>query len=317
MSPFLSGKNRRNNVGVRKNNYLSPMEISHGIELFLRLFLAYLLVEFVLQPYPRGIDRFRDGWRSRYLVYHAFVAGGLTFLFANLWNIVFVLKDPSSLPGLLPGFRDALLYAFVLVAVAHFVIDGVLPNLMAGLRERMNRGEDPDATGIIPEEPVLMGFLAHLAVLFIVLVQLSPQTPVPYPFGSPIELIRIWIVIIAFLLVLHPGGMLVGSIIRSWRKDIDTLEEGGLDHAGRLIGYVERVMIVTFILVNEYTAIGFLIAAKGLFRINDSKRSEYIIVGTMVSFAIAVLIGAAAGYLVYQGGIEQFALYLSELLLGP
>lgn len=73
-------------------------------------------------------------------------------------------------------------------------------------------------------------------------------------------------------------------------------------------------MIVTFILVNEYTAIGFLIAVKGLFRINDSKRSEYIIVGTMVSFAIAVLVGAAASYLISQGGIEQFIRYLSELL---
>ncbi len=289
------------------------MEVSHGIELFLRLFLAYLLVESVLRPGLPVKNRSGKSRRSGHLIVHAVAAGGLTFLFASLWNVIFVLKDPSSLPGLLPQFRDTLLYAFVLVAAAHFVIDGVLPDLVAGLRKRMARGRDPDDEGVM-SEPAGWLFIAHLAVFFIVLVLLSSEISVPYPFGSPVELIRVWVIVIAFLLVLRPGGMLVGSVIRSWRKDMDTSEEGGLDHAGRLIGYVERVMIVTFILVNEYTAIGFLIAAKGLFRINDSKRSEYIIVGTMVSFAIAVLIGAAAGYLVYQGGIEQFARYLSELL---
>ncbi|WP_250987511.1 hypothetical protein [Methanoculleus oceani] len=224
---------------------------------------------------------------------------------------MFVLRDPSSLPEFLPQFRSTLLYAFVLVTAAHFVIDGVLPDLIASLRKRTARVRDPDDEGAMPE-PVGWLFIAHLAVLFIVLALLS-QTPVPYPSDSPGGVIRIWVVIVAYLLVLRPGGILVGSVTRSWRKDIAASEEDGLDHAGRLIGYVERVLIVTFILVNEYTAIGFLIAAKGLFRINDAKRSEYIIVGTMVSFAIAVLIGAAVGYLVCQGGIEQFVQYLSKL----
>lgn len=290
------------------------MEIPHGIDLFLRLLLAYLLVEFILRPGLPVEDRSGKSRRSGHLIGHAVAAGGLTFLFASLWNIIFVLRDPSSLPGLLPQFRDALVYAFVLVAVAHFVIDGMLPDLAAGLRKRIARGRDPADEGVMPE-PAGWLFIAHLAVLFIVLALLSPQTPAPYPFGSPIEMIRVWIVIITFLLVLQPGGILVGSVTRSWRKDIAASEEDGLDHAGRLIGYVERVLIVTFILVNEYTAIGFLIAAKGLFRINDAKRSEYIIVGTLVSFAIAVLIGAAAGYLVCQGGIEQFMQYLSEFRL--
>ncbi|MDV4343311.1 DUF3307 domain-containing protein [Methanoculleus sp. YWC-01] len=287
------------------------MEISYGIELFLRLFLAYLVVEFVLRPASPAKDWSGNGWRSGRLAYHAFTAGLLTFLLAGLWSIIVVLRYPSSLPGLLPGFQDVFLYAFVLVAAAHLVIDGVLPGLVTGLRERANRGGDPEKESF---RMFFINFAAHTAILFIVLLLLSLETPVPCPFGNPVEMIRIWVVVIAFLLVLRPGGMLVGSVIRSWRKDMDSSEEDGLDHAGRLIGYVERVLIVTFILVNEYTAIGFLIAAKGLFRINDTKRSEYIIVGTMMSFAVAVLIGAAAGYLVCQGGIEQFIQYLSEFL---
>lgn len=226
-----------------------------------------------------------------------------------------MLQNPASLPAMLPQLRNALLYAFVLVAASHFAIDGALARWTAGRREKTSRGGDP---GLLPEDDSLRtlfaGGAAHLGVLFIVLVLLSPQAPIPYPFAGPVELIRIWVAAISFLLVLQPGGMLVGGVIRSWRDDADAFQEGSLDKAGRLIGYVERVLVVTFILVNQYTAIGFFIAAKGLFRINDPKRSEYIIVGTLVSFAIAVLIGAAAAYLIYQGGIEQCIEYLSELL---
>jgi len=245
------------------------------------------------------------------------MAGGLTFIIANLWNIAFILKDPSSFPLFLPQFYNTLLYAFALVAVAHFVIDGVKPWKRVTLRRMIKPGEESDAIEAITENPAHMHFaeiIAHLVVLLFALAQLSPRIPVPYLPGTPGEMIRIWIIAIAFLLILRPGGMLVSGSIRSWRRDWENSEEVGLDHAGRLIGYVERLLIVMFILVHEYTAIGFLIAAKGLFRINDTKRSEYIIVGTLMSFAIAVLIGAITSYLVYQGGIEQVIRYCSELL---
>jgi len=293
------------------------MILPDSIELFLRLVLAYLLVDFTIQPDFQAKSRFSSDWRPIYPVPHALMAGGLTFFLANLWDIAFILKDPSSLPEFLPQFCNTLLYAFVLVAAAHLVIDGVKPWRMVVLRGMMKSRDESDATNTSPEDTVRTfptEIVAHLAVLLIVLAKLAPQTPVPHLPGTLVEMIRIWIVIIAFLLALQPGGMLVSKSIQPWRRDLDSPEEDGLNNAGRLIGYVERLLIVTFILVHEYTAIGFLIAAKGLFRINDMKRSEYIIVGTLVSFVIAVLIGVATSYLIHQGGIEQIIRYCSELL---
>ena len=37
------------------------------------------------------------------------------------------------------------------------------------------------------------------------------------------------------------------------------------------IGFFERFLIFTFILINQYTAIGFLIAAKSVLRFNDKE----------------------------------------------
>lgn len=79
------------------------------------------------------------------------------------------------------------------------------------------------------------------------------------------------------------------------------------DHVGLLIGYLERLLIIIFILLKEYTAIGLIIASKSILRFNDmkenhaddipekvDKRSEYILLGTMLSLTAGILIGLLA-----------------------
>jgi hypothetical protein len=46
-------------------------------------------------------------------------------------------------------------------------------------------------------------------------------------------------------------------------------------------------------LLGTYEALGFLIAAKSLLRFQetDTKRTEYVLIGTLLSFGVAVLLG--------------------------
>jgi len=72
----------------------------------------------------------------------------------------------------------------------------------------------------------------------------------------------------------------------------------GLAEGGRVIGYLERSLILVFVLAGQPAGIGFLLAAKSIFRfgeLTDSTRrrqAEYIIIGTLMSF----LFGTAAAY---------------------
>lgn len=81
-----------------------------------------------------------------------------------------------------------------------------------------------------------------------------------------------------------------------------------LDNAGRYIGMLERLFIFVFILSGELSAIGFLLAAKSVFRFGDlskakdRKLTEYILIGTFLSFGLAILI--ANGYLYVRSLIE-------------
>ena len=57
-------------------------------------------------------------------------------------------------------------------------------------------------------------------------------------------------------------------------------------------------MIFTFVLLGKYEAIGFLITAKSFLRFRqdkEAKQSEYVLVGTLLSYGSAIMIGLMIG----------------------
>ena len=82
---------------------------------------------------------------------------------------------------------------------------------------------------------------------------------------------------------------MIGSILKT--VGINTKKEG-MEHAGQLIGYLERFLILTFVLSNNYNAVGLFIAAKSILRYPAlQENSEYILIGTLLSFSFAVVVG--------------------------
>ncbi len=68
-------------------------------------------------------------------------------------------------------------------------------------------------------------------------------------------------------------------------------DEVSLPNAGKLIGIVERFLALALIIMGQYGAVGLIIAAKSILRINGIQKSEYILVGTLLSFGIAIFSG--------------------------
>ncbi|MEP3480680.1 MAG: DUF3307 domain-containing protein [Fuerstiella sp.] len=70
----------------------------------------------------------------------------------------------------------------------------------------------------------------------------------------------------------------------------------GLPSGGRYIGWLERSLVLLFVLSGYPQGIGFLIAAKSILRFGDIKNwhqraaTEYVIIGTFLSFAWAMVI---------------------------
>jgi hypothetical protein len=73
-----------------------------------------------------------------------------------------------------------------------------------------------------------------------------------------------------------------------------------IDHSeyntGRLIGVLERLILYMLVLAGQFTAIGFILAAKGLVRyraLEDRTFAEYFLVGTLLSVLAAMLVALA------------------------
>ncbi len=69
-----------------------------------------------------------------------------------------------------------------------------------------------------------------------------------------------------------------------------------------MIGQLERALIFLFVFVNQSAGIGFLIAAKSVFRFGEIKdhkhrmEAEYIIIGTLMSFGYGILVAYATKF---------------------
>ena len=90
-----------------------------------------------------------------------------------------------------------------------------------------------------------------------------------------------------------------------WSTSIGNLMSDLLDEVACLVGkvafFIDRLLLIyIFVLTSQFSAIGFLIAAKSLLRYNDkapatdispayiSKKSEYVLVGTLMSYTCAI-----------------------------
>jgi hypothetical protein len=90
------------------------------------------------------------------------------------------------------------------------------------------------------------------------------------------------------------GGHAVGALMRGLKLPPDPADDPSLPQGGRLIGQLERLIILVLVLAGEIVGIGLLIAAKSILRFGEAQRSrqtaEYVIVGTLASFAWALVI---------------------------
>ena len=88
------------------------------------------------------------------------------------------------------------------------------------------------------------------------------------------------------------------------RRDEDRTA-GAIDVArGRAIGALERALALTLVLLGEYSAVGWIIAAKSLARfkaLEEREFAEYFLVGTLASLLLAVLAGVGLRVLLNQG----------------
>lgn len=103
----------------------------------------------------------------------------------------------------------------------------------------------------------------------------------------PIE--SLLLLVLKLLLIYKPINIFIALIMNDYKpedKD-DTIK------AGRMIGTVERIIMLFFLSIKQYSSVGLVLTAKSIARYNkiaeDQKFAEYYLLGTLLS-TICVLV---------------------------
>ena len=235
--------------------------------IIVKLLLAHLLGDFLLQPFSWVLDKESKKHKSTYLYIHTFLHGILAWLFVG--EIAFGWFALAL--ALSHGFIDFLKLRFQKKKTKRnwFVIDQILHLTTIAL---------------------IAGLYKNLSVDFTV-------------FDN-----QFWILITGILFLTKPSSIIIKNIISIWTPESKNKNDDSLENAGNYIGIFERLFIFCFILTGHFEAIGFLLAAKSIFRFGDLKEAkdrkltEYVLIGTLLSFGLALLAG-----LLVQFGLLHFS----------
>jgi len=227
-----------------------------ALNLLLRLLIAHLLTDFVLQPTSWVKEKKQKKHRSPKLYLHVLIAGFTAYLFSGLWHNWW-----------LP----------LIIIITHFFID----------LWKLNRRENLTY--------FLLDQLFHILVVIALWIGISFDLHTVWAYLSALaQNTKFWLIVTGYVLVTWPLGYIIGMATEKWRDAAEVNKEG-LAKAGVWIGFFERLLILTFIISNQFAAVGFLIAAKSILRFSDKentqKKTEYVLIGTLMSFAAAAIIG--------------------------
>lgn len=233
--------------------------------LFIQLILAHLAGDFLLQPGSMVRHKEQYRLRSYYLYVHVLIHGALVVLIAG------------------PHFWLSACF----IAISHLIIDGCKITLTNEHNRRMFFFGDQ---------------VLHLLMILLAVTFYDPRLPEKMTQWLMDDHSLLLILCIVFLTT--PVSVLMRVTISKWTPSIgykpsDPNEEDSLMNAGKYIGMLERLFVFGFIVSNHFDAIGFLLAAKSIFRFgdlrgaNDRKLTEYVLIGTLISFGVAIVTGWA------------------------
>ncbi len=226
--------------------------------LFLKLLLAHLLGDFLLQPFSWVKDKDQKKVASGKLYLHILIHFLLVFLF--VWNL-------------------SLWYIPLIIALSHFAIDLAKLYLQTTKTKRLWFFADQ-----------VLHILVILAISF---TTLGWENLAALPNS-------IWVYLTGLFLVTFPASISIKTLISVYSPKTEIKKDESLNKAGSYIGILERVLVFVFIVTNHWEGVGFLIAAKSIFRFSnltqskDRKLTEYILIGTLVSFSFAIFVALAS-----------------------
>lgn len=253
-------------------------------KIILTQFIAHIIADYFAQSECISRNKQEQGLRSWHIYIHALI----------------VLVTSLAITPV----RSFIGYAIAITFI-HFIIDVLKSSLERWCKKRKGLNNSLYVNHYL----FFADQLLHLVVIYGAVSLFWINNPVAPSYLDLFTLNQL-LILTGFLLCMKPANVVIRICLASLNLYASKENENGndLEKAGRWIGTIERILAMVMVLLQQYTAIGFIIAAKSILRYNDSKtgKTEYVLIGTLLSFGIAVFIGVG----IKEGIFESFLQFI-------
>lgn len=238
--------------------------------LFLALYLAHLLSDFVFQTAQLVSKKHRgDG--------HGYVIHGIIHYILVLGTVA--LADSHRFLTL--GFQ----LIAVSLSVVHLLVDWAKAS--------------STKARLLPDNAIafVLDQTAHLLTVIAAAFILAPPSLQAFQFWvARIRALQeqILLVSVVYVFVIFGGGYFIRALIAPlWKDEPGQRKEEHEEviNAGLYIGWLERFLVLTALFLQSPATVGFILAAKSIARYPELKSihfAEYFLIGTLLSVTIAI-----------------------------
>ncbi len=226
--------------------------------LFLQI-IAHVLSDYFFQTDASSKEKNKNGFKSKFLLKHAIITFVCSYALSLDVNFVFCALG---------------------ISILHYLIDG--------LKKDFNTSRFS----------FFIDQILHLIVIwiFVWIFNRYFESNVVWMLSVSIKGLAI---ILGYMICIKPTNIFIRETLVVAKIESISNTTAELKNAGKLIGILERILVLTFVIIGKLEVVGFLIAAKSILRYKDTNtiKTEYVLIGTMLSFGIAMMIGLLIGKL--------------------
>lgn len=241
------------------------------IKLFLAVLLAHLVGDFPLQS-SAMLQRKRQGLRG-YLEH-----GGVHLVALSLSIALFV------------GWQRLTSFGFWIVVLLYTTVHLVIDRLQQGLLQIAKLADS--APLVVLDQVLHLGTMALLAWFLIRPTWAVVRSQLSWSEATGERALEAAVV---YVVVVFAGGYLIRYLTRNLSAGIEKPGETAeqVANVGMYIGWLERFLVITAILVQSPSMVGLIVTGKSIARFPELKErfAEYYLIGTLLSIALAVLGG--------------------------
>lgn len=237
-------------------------------ELIMLLLLSHTLADFYFQTESIAKNKEKS---FKYIVFHSLIYG-----IVNLLTIKFIFNEFENI------------YLWIIV-ISHFVIDS-----LKFLLKKNNYIKKHESCIFIIDQ------IAHFTVLIILSCMIANSKQL-YNYRSILINISnimgfsvqtIIAVILQILLIHKPINIFIVHMMKSY-KPVEKKSKNTIK-TGRMIGTIERMIMLFFLSIQQYSSVGLVLTAKSIARYDkiskDQQFAEYYLLGTLLSTLCVLII---------------------------